>query len=383
MGAKAQIQPNAVGLSYTPTKRIGASRITSGASVSKPTTAIPAIAIDVGFFSTKFTTGARDNAGNVVVRLFPSVAPRVSNSMMKAVKSDNLDGVVIEVSDGVRHFVGRDAQNLMTTSGSRAVTADYSKSSDYQALFLGALHQIAKESHSTGKLCIDTLVAGLPMSTVYTHAAPLQAYLVGTHRIPDPRGPDLPLEVEIKNAMVIAQPHGALISHGVTKASGSQDITLVLDMGGGTFDWFVAKGITPNRALCGAAPIGALACAAAVCDEIKLGLKDNPEVIARVDNALREGLPSVQITGTRYDMDGFMPVVNRVLQDGIEQMLKSVGSLDAMDHILITGGGAKLLWAALQRALPQYTGVMAIDSEPIASNVRGFHALAMHQARAR
>lgn len=352
--------------------------------MSKQPTTLPAIAIDVGFFSTKFTTGAREGSnGNVVVRLFPSVAPRVSNTMKEAVKSDRLDGVVIEVENGVRHFVGRDAYNLMTTTGARAVTTEYSATSDYKALFLGALHHIAKENNCTGPLVIDTLVAGLPISTVYTHAGALQAFLKGVHRIPDPKHLDDVLSVEVKNAMVIAQPHGALISHGVAKASGSQSITLVLDMGGGTFDWFVAKGITPNRALCGAVPIGALACAAAVCDEIKLGLKDNPEIIARVDTALREGAPRVLISGVHHDMDAYMPIVNRVLQDGIEQMLKTVGSLDGMDHILVTGGGAKLLLGALRRALPEYQGVMEIDEEPIASNVRGFHALAMHQARAR
>lgn len=352
--------------------------------MSTPSTHLPAIAIDVGFFSVKYTTGLRERRnGAIHVEMFPSVAPRVSATMLDAYAADALDGLVIEVEPGVRHFVGKDAPNLMGTSGARAVTSGYCLSSDYKALFLGALYQVAKEHSAGDELVIDTLVAGLPLSTVYTHATQLQSILQGTHTVPNPAGGDRVTKVKVEHALVIAQPHGALIAHGVDKAGEGELIRLVLDMGGGTFDWFVAKGIKPNRSLCGAAPIGALACAAAVCDEIKIGLKDNPEIMARVDRALREQAKTVTISGVKHEMAQYDQIVNRVLQDGIEQMSKSVGSLDGMDKILVTGGGAQLLLNTLRRSLPQYKDLVEVDAEPIASNVRGFHALGMHLARSR
>lgn len=350
------------------------------------TTTLAAIGVDVGFFSTKFTTGRRDKRTQVLeVSQFPSVAPRISASMKTITSTDKLAGALIEVEPGALHFVGADVYQVAPTTGARAVTTDYSQTSDYKALFLGALYHIAKEHGVKEALQIDTLVAGLPLSTVYTHSADLVAFIKGTHKVPHPVDPDQPLLIHIQHAIVIAQPQGALVSHGIDATShGHPDFnTLVLDLGGGTFDWFMAKGIRPNRALSGAAPIGALACAAAICDEIKPGLKDNPDIMARVDRALRDGADVVSVTGRDYPMASFGPIVSRVLADAIEQMRKTVGALDSVDKILLTGGGAHMLDRALRAALPDFAHLLVMDKEPVASNVRGFHAIAEFQAKNR
>lgn len=355
-------------------------------SSSTATVNLSAVGVDVGFFSTKYTLGTRDKrSGSIEVRQFPSVAPRVSNALKDLTAKDSLDGAMIEVDSGVRHFVGQDAYQLMTTTGARAVTSDYCTTSDYKALFRGALFHIARAHKATDSLTIDTLVAGLPLSTVYTHSKELERFIAGEHLVPSPAGADKSLRVVIRNAMVIAQPQGALIAHGVdgTRSMGGDFNTLVLDMGGGTFDWFVARGVKPNRALCGAVSIGALACSAAICDEIKPGLKENPEIMARVDKALREGSPVVLISGVEHQMASFNAIIQRVLADAIEQMRKSVGSLDSIDKILVTGGGAHLMQSALAEAIPQYANLIEVDKEPVASNVRGFHSLAEYQASAR
>ncbi len=355
-------------------------------SSATATTTLPAIGVDVGFFSTKFTTGRRDKSTRAVeVMQFPSVAPRISSSMKAITAADRLSGALVEVEPGALHFVGKDVYQVAPTTGARAVTNDYSQSSDYKALFLGALYHIAKEHNVKDALCIDTLVAGLPLSTVYTHASELTSFIKGEHKVPHPLHSDTVLLVHVLNAIVIAQPQGALVAHGVEAASSSHPDfnTLVLDMGGGTFDWFMARGIRPNRALSGAAPIGALACAAAICDEIKPGLKDNPDVMARVDKALREGAEAVRVTGRDYAMETFEPVVSRVLADAIEQMRKSVGSLDSVDKILVTGGGARLMDKAFRVAMPEYAHLLEMDREPVASNVRGFHAIAEFKSKDR
>lgn len=354
--------------------------------MTSPSISLSAIGIDVGFFSTKFTTGRRDKRTHALeVMQFPSVAPRIAGTMKSIAAMDKLSGVVIEVEPGVRHFVGVDVYQVASTTGARAVTRDYSQTSDYKALFLGALHHIAKEHGATTSLQINTLVSGLPLSTIYTHASDLMAFIKGSHQVPNPFDPDQALTVHIDDSIVIAQPQGALVAHGIDTSSTSHPDfnTLVLDMGGGTFDWFMARGIRPNRALSGAVAIGALACAAAVCDEIKPGLKDNPDIMARVDRSLRENAEVVRVTGREYSMASFEPVVARVLADAIEQMRKSVGSLDSIDKILVTGGGARLMERALRVTLPEYANLLEMDKEPVASNVRGFHALAEFRAKTR
>ncbi len=350
------------------------------------TTTLPAIGVDVGYFSTKFTTGRYEQHNqSLKVQQYPSLAPRISANLQSIASGDHLDGTVVEVEPGALHFVGADVYLLAPTTGARAVTMDYSQSSDYKALFLGALHHIAKELGVNNALQIDTVVAGLPLSTIYTHANALTAFIKGEHKVPHPLHPEQVLSVHIPNAIVIAQPQGTLVAHGFNAASDShQDLnTLVLDMGGGTFDWFVAKGVRPNRALSGAAPLGALACAAAICDEIKAGLKDNPDIMARVDRALREEADVLRIAGRDYTMATFAPVVTRVLADAIEQMRKSVGSLDSVDKILVTGGGAPLINRAVRTALPDYAHLLEMDREPMTSNVRGFHAIAEYHSKSR
>lgn len=148
----------------------------------------------------------------------------------------------------------------------------------------------------SGPLLVQELVVGLPLSTIYTHADALQAMAQGTHTIPCPGAVDRTTTVEVEIAAVVAQPHGALISHVVQRhGSGlpTEGNTLVLDMWGGTFDWFVSRGIVPNYQRCGAVAIGVLACSTAVCKSIKAGLQDAPEIVARLDKALPESADTV------------------------------------------------------------------------------------------
>lgn len=347
--------------------------------MSSAITTLPAIGVDVGFFSTKFTTGRRDKITRAVeVMQFPSVVRYISSCRKAITVGDRRSGAPVDVEQGPLHFAGTDVHKVAPTTGARTVTTDDSQSSDYKALFLGALHHIAKEHGAKEALQIDTLVAGLPLSTVYTHSSELATFIKGEHKVPHPLNPEVVLRVQILNAIVIAEPQGALVAHSIEAATKRlRDFnTLVLDMGCGTFNWLMAKGIRPNRALSGAAPLGTLACAAAICDEIKPSLKDKPNIIARVDKALREGAYTVRVTGRDYSMVAFDPVVSHVLADAIEQMHKSVGALDSVDKILVTGGGARLIDRAFRTTLPEYAYLLEMDKDPVTSNARGFHAIA-------
>ena len=343
----------------------------------KPIT-IPALAADVGFFATKFTLGrtANKDHSEIVVSQFPSVTPRIFNELNSLPNAAALDGVVIEVEPGVSHFVGKDVMHAVKGHGTRAVIPNFSETSSYKALFLGALYYVAKHYGATTELVIKHMVVGLPLSTLYSHNESLKTFVEGQHTIPSPTNPNGQIKVTILRAMVVAQPQGALFNQVVNKFGAPADsTTLVLDMGGGTFDWFVSKGPIPNHQRCGSAPIGALACATAVCDQINPNLKDDNEILSRVDRALREGSQTVKITGRDLEMQKYWPAVKGVMQDAIEQMMKSVGSLHNIDAILVTGGGAKLLAKVAADMLPEFAHLMEVDSNPVESNVRGFHVI--------
>jgi PRTRC genetic system protein D len=338
---------------------------------------LPAAGIDVGFFSTKYSKGRAADGVDILVDQIPSLAPRINGGLQSFSQDHERQGVLIEVEPGLFHYVGPDAHNTGKSLGTRAAISNFSEGSAYKALFLGALYFMARHHQVTTTLVIDRLVVGLPLNTVYTHSEALKIMTFGEHTLPHPSLPGAFIKVIVKDAIVVAQPQGALITHGIRKYGQPSDkSSLVLDMGGGTFDWYVSDGLMANHERCGAAPIGALACAMAVCSQIHPELKDVPSIVDRVDKALRTGAETVSITGATHKMAAHWPAVRGVLHDALVQMHNSVGTLRDIDSILLTGGGSKLLSKVIDDELPEFKHLIEMDLEPVYSNVRGFHVIA-------
>ncbi len=354
---------------------------------SLPNTTLDAIGVDVGFFATKFTCHRAHGrqGGAIVADQFPSLAPRDKGVDLSLPSIQKLDVIRLEVEPGVAHMVGKDVESVVHGFGTKAVTADYSRGTAYKALFLGALYSIARANAVRGdEVRVETLVGGLPLSSIRTHARELREFMQQSHQVPHPADKDRVLTVCVRNAFVMAQPQGSLQSHHTRQGSVDRGATtLVLDMGGGTFDWFVAKGNSANLNLCGAAPIGALACATAICDQIDPEFKHSAQIMSRIDHALRNNAETFRVSSTTYRMNQYEKVVRGVLHDAIEQMSKSVGSLRDMDAILFTGGAAGMLHKACADMFPSFEGAMTVDDEPVTSNVRGFHLWAEHYNQVR
>lgn len=347
---------------------------------------IPAAGIDVGFYSTNFTYGkATTQTGTeILVDQFLSVAPVVNGPIQHLPGTSRHDGVQVTV-DGQTFFVGKSAPDMVNGRGGlREAVANYSQTPEYKALFLGALYQIAKHRNATGSLTIKHLTVGLPLSTVLVYSKSLKDYSQGEHTIPSPANPNETIRVHIQNVIVVSQPQGALIGHyhqlGELSKHVKNSRVLVLDMGGGTFDWFVADSMRPQIERCGDAPLGMLACASAVCDLINPTLRSNPDVMADIDRAMREDLETVFVSGEERPMANLWPAAEGIVRSAIVQMQKKVGKLDGMRHILLTGGGAPLVKKfAAGTILGQFDKVISIDIDPINANVRGFHCIAeMH-----
>ncbi len=339
------------------------------------TLTLPVAAIDVGYRTTKFTRGSPEACTS-----FPSLAARVTQEQGSTLGVDKLDGVTINVN-GNNYFVGPDAQFRSSGRDALVVMDKFSSSEEYRALTLGALHYIA--NHHVGNqrevahVEIQHLVAGLPLNTHKDFHKSLRESLEGKHEVAG-------RTIEVKKATVVMQPQGALVAYNKR----NKDITvqgsnsLVLDLGGGTFDWFLCNGPKPVYDRSGAHPKGMLACVFHVCDKIKPGLRNDPLMIDRVDKAIRSGAKSVKVAGKDWDLEPHMAGVRAILQECINVMLGSVSNLDVIDQILITGGGGKLLHEELERMLPKYKHMMQIEADPVFANVRGFHILGLMVAHA-
>jgi plasmid segregation protein ParM len=338
---------------------------------------IPVAAVDVGYRTTKFTLGSAESCSS-----FLSIAARVTHERATTVGVEKLDGVTINVN-GNDYFVGPDAQYRSNGRDALTVLDKFSTSEEYTALTHGALHYIAgnasRNLRDVSTVEIQHLVAGLPLNTHKEFHKLVRDQLVGRHEIAG-------RTIEIKKATVVMQPQGALVAFTEKNKSAAvrETNSLVLDLGGGTFDWFLSLGIKPVFDRSGAHPKGMLACVFYVCDKIKAGLRNDPLMVERVDKAIRSGAKTVKVAGQDWDLEPHMAGVRAILQECINVMLASVANLDVIDQIVITGGGGELLREELEAMMPAYKHMMRIEPDPVFANVRGFHLIGVmvsNQAR--
>lgn len=342
---------------------------------------LPLAAVDVGYFSTKFTTG-RDGGDTqrpaIQASSIPSYCPRVDGEASAGAGMSSLSGVVVEV-DGAKYFVGPDAALRSSGLDARVTLENYADSEAYLALFRGALHYICRSvlhsKRDITKVSIKRIVVGLPLNTLASKSNALRGRVEGLHHVPAMPWAKSELQVEVRSCTVLPQPQGALFFHGGSNKEIFKQNTLVLDLGGGTFDWFLTHGQKVLYERSGAYPKGMLACAFTVCDQIRKSLRDDMEIVKRVDLALRENAKHVRIGGKNMDLAPFEPAVKATLNDSLQRMLDSVKSLDSIDLILFTGGGAPRLHALMLEMFPERGDTMKLDADPVYSNVRGFHVV--------
>jgi plasmid segregation protein ParM len=333
-------------------------------------------AIDVGYFSTKLSLGRKivGDATAIATTLFPSLAPRLpAHLSLQSALHGKPDGHVVNVDD-VNYFVGRDAILYSSGREPREVLADYSMTDKYQALMRGALHYIAKDANAASELVIRHLVLGLPLNTYGDNRDKLAQRVTGEHLLPDPAIPGSMRRVTVEKTSVIVQPQGALVSFGVENSQiFKEGWVLVVDPGGGTLDWYVARGRLPNWQRSGAYPKSMLACAYAVADRIDPTWRDNFEIIERIDKAIRDSAPSFTTAGNTYELAPFTSGIEAVLKESTDKMVSKLGSLDNLDLILFTGGGAKVYYEFFTSRYPKLRNIMKMDHDPVFSNVKGFH----------
>lgn len=352
---------------------------------------LPAAGLDIGFHTTKFTTGTTSTPTGTQINTdsFPSLAPQLSAGDAAKYQGVAIDGVFIPIGDHT-FLVGKGAPAAMDGAGQvRAANTGYSETPAYKALFLGALSHIAKSQGATGSLTIEWLTMGLPVSTVMTHRKQVEAMAKGTHEVPMPGKAGL-LRVTVKNTLVIGQPQGALIYHTQKLASQmSNETVLVLDMGGGTFDWFISTKMVPNFTLSGSIPKGTLSSSSAVLDKLvsqeKLdpGYRDNPHLLERIDEAMRNGLPTVGIVGRKLALEPHLTLADSVIRSALTDMATRLGSaMGTIEHVLLTGGGAPLVDRNIKAVLPIAADMLQMDDEPVMSNVKGFYHCSAFKADA-
>lgn len=342
--------------------------------MSNSTVIARARAVDLGYSKVKMTLGRAPQSGDIQATSFPAIAPVLKSGFARQMSgAQQPEGCVVAVG-GVSYFVGPGALQRGSGSEARIVGEDYSASDKYLALFRGSLHGIAQHAGAASHLVIRHLVLGLPLTTYFDAFERLSERATGNHQM---GGADQQLTVTIERVRVIVQPQGALIHFGYRNGGKPLDgLTLVVDPGGGTLDWYLADGKIPLWERSGAYPKSMIACACAVADRINPKWRQQPAIMERIDEAIRLGKDRFTVQGEHFALADYRPAVDQVLDESLDQMFSTMGSLDDVDHILLVGGGASLFRDRLSRRQPRLKRIIRMDDDPVYSNVRGFHIVA-------
>lgn len=338
-------------------------------------------ALDIGFFSVKGAS-QRGNTGKISNFCFPSQTARVATAATVSMGMESLSGVYINAENAI-YFVGADAALQSNARQTRIITENFVETTEYRVLFLAGLHYILRDHIQrighTEVVEIKRLIMGLPLNTVKENADKVREMFEGSHMVPAPNS-DKEIKVIVRSIAVIPQPQGAMVIAGSKRSKEdlksffSQNI-LVLDIGGGTFDWFLVTAHKVVESRSGAFQKGLITCINAVCDDIKPGIKEDPLSLKRVDEALRNKSASVMIGGKKYNMEEYLPLVDSILMECLNAMLNKMLSLDSVDLIIFTGGGAERLHFVATKMWPDRIDVMELDADPVFSNVNGFYYL--------
>lgn len=325
------------------------------------------LAIDVGHGNCKFTTASV--ADEFKPQMFPSIAPQSRKGTFSTYFEPG-KSFEVPIGDAI-HIVGEDVEDEALSTTKRIVDANFSLSNTYLALVNGCLSRINKPH-------VDLLVLGLPLTTYQTHHERLREKMVGGHKIFNPnraKNPDAPTysSVEVRAVRVFPQPVGAFFNYTIPRQlleSMQDQLNLVLDVGLGTFDWFLARGQKPIKGRCGANNNGVLSLSTAVAEAIGPNTVNNFGIMNRIDKAIREessfNLHGKPINVKKY----YWTTVENAIQTSVASMMQSVGNSDDIDNIILTGGGAQLFASAIRKAFPHHE--IQLESDPIYSVVKGF-----------
>lgn len=296
--------------------------------------------IDVGYGNTKYVADVENR--RTVCRHFPSVAPLADARHMTEAMGKRRKTVQIAI-DELTYEVGPEAGLAQGSVVVRNMADDYCTTPEYLALVRGALHYMGLEQ-------IDLLMLGLPLSTLVMHGDALEKRLAGEHRTGGGR------RTHVQRVKVLAQPQGALMAYGGRvgrPAALQRQKHLILDCGARTFDWLVAYGMKVQDKRSGAVNRGMLDVLGTIAAGVSGAVGANFRNLEAIDLALRTGAPATAF-GKPVDLGPFLPAARKIAAEAVTAMKSSIGDVDDIDNVIVTGGGAFFFTPLIRQGLPTY-----------------------------
>lgn len=315
--------------------------------------------IDIGFGFTKYNHLID---GKLVYDSFISLSPRSSKIESEAFSMLNDRDTVVVTVEGTDYEIGPDSVLLDTADSARTLNDQYINTTQYKALFYGALAYMKEDE-------IDLLVVGLPVSSFKGHNQRLKELMTGKHKI------NSKTTVDVKNVLVVMQPMGALkyclIDDDLKDLDIADSNNLIIDPGFLTFDFVMASGskIIENKSDSPSGGVSRVLNAIAESISNKIGKKyDNYNAI---DKGLRKR--KLRIAGKEEDLLEHIKNTKTIIESPIIHMKNIIGDGGDIDNILIAGGGANIFEKTIKEFYPEHEIIKLPESNLI--NVKGYQAI--------
>jgi PRTRC genetic system protein D len=337
---------------------------------------LDALAYDGGYRNAKTAYSAR---GRDQYLCYPAMCGHVDGARLGAWGAEKPDGLVVRVG-ATPHFVGTDAHHFAQVHQTRRFHPGYSATLAYKAVYLGSLAHVAI-NEGFEKVRIGTLCCALPLNTWAAHHATLKSMSGGNHVI-EIEGRDRPLEIEVQHVIVARQPQGALYAQGVAAFDkNALRKTLVVDVGGGTTNFYLSLGTSAIISRCGCIPSGMIEVAERVAEMIRPGYGQKAQIVKRAEEALATGSPTIFVDGKSVTLP--LVAVQSKMQEIFHQVAQGVEDFSDVDRIILGGGGAKHLLPVFAQHLGERAELIEIDANPVLTNCRGFLRIAEEAQRRR
>jgi plasmid segregation protein ParM len=335
------------------------------------------IAVDIGYGNTKMVCGrGMDKAGRTRWNelVFPSIAPAVLVNEEEAGFNHNPDRVMIE-HGGQRYYTGPKA-----TSGvvPRVIEPDYIETDLHEILLKAAIHFAMREANRVIRE-IDMLVLGLPVSGHPSLRTRLNAIGMAARTAPVPRhlikeGEPANVEVHVRQCLVLPQPYGAMRLAAQDLPSDdaifqSDTLSMVVDPGYRTLDWFVSEAMTPEIKLSGSYDGGVSSILRDVSQRIGYDHGTGSLEFDTVERGLSTG--HINLGYKVIDMAPYQQMVPGLAQQEIGSFITRISSrLSSIARVFVAGGGANFYEMALRERF-KTAQILTLDA-PVMSNARGY-----------
>lgn len=335
------------------------------------------IAVDIGYGNTKVVWSRFNNKLGKECwgeKSFLSIAPRVVVDQHATGLSTNPDKILIELN-GSRYHAGPAASKGIE---SRMIEANYIESDLHEVLLRASIHIAMREM---GEIFdeIDVLVLGLPVSGLIGRRDRLREIGMTPREIPVPEnlwkeGAPKTVIVTTKQVIVSPQPFGGLryAAQNLPESDplfNEGALSMVIDPGYRTFDWFVANCFQPEMKLSGSFDGGAVSILRQISQQIGYDHDTGSLEFDLVEQGLQTGeinLGYKVIDTKKYQKN----VVEAARSEVMAFLSRNDANKSRLSKIFLAGGAAGYYEKALVELMPGHQ-INRIDN-PLMANARGY-----------